>query len=126
MEAGTTLTDVSAVCPIPCINIFLGLVRGKGVVGVMDGGGHYAHRRVRSLSNTLHKHILRVGEGNGVVGVMDGSGHYAHRRVRSLSNTLHKHILIVGEGKGVVGVMDGGGHHTHRHVRTPQSVQYPA
>ncbi len=43
MEAGTTLTDVSALC---------------------------------SLSNTRHKHILRVGEGKDVVGVMDGGGHH--------------------------------------------------
>ncbi len=82
------------------------------MVGVMDGGGHHTHRRVCSLSNTLHKHILRVGEGKGVVGVMDGGRHHANRRIRSLSNTLHKHILRLGEGKGVVGVMDGGGHHT--------------
>jgi hypothetical protein len=76
MEAGTRLTDVSAVCPIPCINIFLGVGEGKDVVGVMDGGGHHANRRVRGLSNTMHKHILRVGERKGMVGVMDGGGHH--------------------------------------------------
>ncbi len=41
MEAGTTLTDVSAVCPIPGINIFLGVGEGKGVVGVVDGGENH-------------------------------------------------------------------------------------